>query len=312
MTPVADVDLEQRIAAIRRFNRFYTRKIGVLREGFLGSQFSLAQVRVLYELAHQDTLTAAALSKELSLDPGYLSRILREFEARSLIRRTPSETDGREVLLRLTARGRQAFAPLNARQRDEIVALLRGLSPGQQDRLLQAMQVVEELLDFAPAVRSPCLLRSHQPGDIGWVVHRHGVLYVQEYGLDERFEALVAESVAGFIRRFDAGRERCWIAEQDGGNVGCVFLMKRSATVAVVRLLLVEPAARGAGLGARLLSEGVRVARLAGYGRVTLQAANEFRAARRVFQRVGFSVVREGPYHVPGRALHGETWELRL
>jgi DNA-binding MarR family transcriptional regulator/GNAT superfamily N-acetyltransferase len=309
---MAETSFAQRVAAVRRFNRFYTKQIGLLHEGYLESPFSLAEVRVLYELAHRDTPTAAELRRELGLDAGYLSRILRGFEKRGLIHRTPSEADGRQTLLSLTEKGRRAFAPLHTRSRDEIGALLSRLSPAEQHRALDAMHTIEQLLGALPEPRAPYLLRSHQPGDMGWVVHRHGTLYAQEYGWDERFEALVAGVVAKFIEHHDPKRERCWIAEKDGEIVGSVFLVGRSKTVAQLRLLLVEPKARGLGIGARLVGECVRFARHAGYRKVTLWTNSVLRSARRIYQAAGFRLVREAPHRSFGADLVGETWDLPL
>ncbi len=310
MRPAVEADLEQRVAAIRRFNRFYTRRIGVLRPGFLGSRFSLAQVRVLYELAHRETLTAAALSRDLSLDPGYLSRILRNFEARRLVARTPSGADGREMLLSLTPRGRDVFVPLSSRQRDEIVSLLRGLAPGLQDRLVDAMQTIERLLE-APSAAPPTLLRLHGPGDLGWIAYRHGALCVQEYGLGPRFEARVAETAAKFLRDADRNGSRCWVAEHGGIRAGGALVMRQSGTAAAARLLFVEPWARGAGLGARLLDACVRFAGEAGYRHIRADAAREFRAARGLLARGGFRVIRRRADGAFGRLMR-ETWTLRL
>ncbi|HEY1861525.1 MAG TPA: MarR family winged helix-turn-helix transcriptional regulator, partial [Gemmataceae bacterium] len=221
-------DLNQRIQTVRRFNRFYTRTIGVLEEGHLKSSFSLAEVRVLYELVQRDQAAAAEIADELNLDAGYLSRILSGFEKRGFIYKRPSAADGRQNVLRMTTRGRTAFAPLDARADNEVRALLAGLPETEQHRLLGAMRTIERLLGARTKPQSSYLLRPHQPGDMGWVVHRHGVLYAEEYGYDERFEALVAEIVAKFIQNFDPKRERCWIAERDGENVGSVFLVKKS------------------------------------------------------------------------------------
>ena len=309
---MAETKLEQRIAAVRRFNRFYTGKIGLLHEGYLASPFSLTEGRVLYELAHRDTATAAELGRELGLDPGYLSRILRAFGERGLVRRTRSKTDARQSLLALTDRGHDAFAPLHTRSRDEIAAMLRGLSAADQDRLVGALHTVESLLGARPETKAPYMLRPHQPGDMGWVVHRHGVLYAQEYKLDERFEALVAQIVARFIERFDARRERCWMAEKDGEIVGSVFLVRHSATVAQLRLLLVEPRARGLGVGARLVAECERFARQAGYRKITLWTNSVLVAARRIYDAAGYRLVKSEPHESFGQKLVGETWELRL
>lgn len=310
---MAETDLDHRVEAVRGFNRFYTRQIGVLREGLLGSPFSLTEVRVLYELAHRDQPTATDLGRALGLDAGYLSRILRGFQRRGLIEKARSHADGRETLLSLTRKGRRTFAPLDARSSAEIGGLLRRLSPPGQARLVEAMRTIEGLLGGAERQhQTPFLLRPHQPGDMGWVVHRHGVLYAQEYGWDERFEALVAEIVATFIRNFDPKRERCWIAERDGEIVGSVFLVKQSKMVAKLRLLLVEPAARGLGLGSRLVSECERFARQAGYRKIVLWTNSVLRAARHIYEEAGYRLVHEERHHSFGHDLIGETWELFL
>ena len=304
--------LEQRVEAARRFNRFYTRKIGVLHEGAYRSPFSLTEVRVLYELAHRDNATATALGRDLGLDAGYLSRILRGFERRGLVLKTRSVADGRQSHLSLTAQGRRVFAPLNARSHDEVAAMLGGLSPDAQARVVGAMQTIERLLGDHTEPPAPCVLRPPQPGDLGWVVHRHGAVYAREYGYDEEFEALVAEIVAHFVQRYNAKRERCWIAERDGEAVGSVFLVERSQTVAQLRLLLVEPKARGSGLGTRLVDECVRFARQAGYRKVTLWTQSELSAARRLYKAAGFRVTRKEKNHSFGKDLVSETWELDL
>jgi DNA-binding MarR family transcriptional regulator/GNAT superfamily N-acetyltransferase len=309
---MAEASFDQRVAAVRRFNRFYTKQIGLLHEGHLASPFSLTAVRVLYELAHREKSTAAELGKELGLDAGYLSRILRGFEKHGLIHRQPSKSDGRQTLLSLTEKGQKAFAPLHARSRDEIGATLGALSPAEQHRVLAAMHTIEDLLGAQPEQKAPYMLRPHQPGDMGWVVHRHGTLYAQEYGWDERFEALVAGIVATFIEDYDPRRERCWIAEKDGEIVGSVFLVKHSKTVAQLRLLLVEPKARGLGIGARLVDECVRFARHAGYRKLTLWTNSVLRAARRIYQAAGFRLVHEESHRSFGHDLVGETWELPL
>jgi DNA-binding MarR family transcriptional regulator/N-acetylglutamate synthase-like GNAT family acetyltransferase len=309
---MAEAEFLQRVEAVRRFSRFYTRHIGVLHEGLLSSPFSLTEVRVLYELAHRDELTASGLGKELGLDAGYLSRILGNFEKRGFVERKASESDGRQSLLRLTAPGREAFAPLDARSRDEIGAMLRRLSPGEQRRLAEAMRSIEALLGARPDRKVPYLLRPHQPGDMGWVVHRHGVLYASEYGWDERFEALVASIAASFIENFDPKHERCWIAERDGDVVGSVFLVRKSKTVAKLRLLLVDPEARGLGIGARLVGECIRFSRQAGYRKVMLWTNSILLAARHLYEEAGFRRTHEEPHRSFGHDLIGETWELRL
>jgi len=302
----------ERVGIVRRFNRHYTKQIGLLHDGYLASPFSLAEARVLYELAHRERPTAAELAKALALDPGYLSRILGGFEKRRLLRRTPSKSDGRRSHLVLTARGRAAFAPLDTRSRQEISAMLERLAPTEQSRLVDAMRTIERLLGAPAESRVPYVLRLHRPGDMGWVVHRHGALYATEYGFDERFEALVATVVAKFIERYDPRRERCWIAEKDGEIVGSVFLVRRSRTVGQLRLLLVEPSARGLGIGARLVDECVRFARQVGYRKITLWTNSVLRAARHIYEAAGFRLVHRERHRSFGHDLVGETWELTL
>lgn len=309
---MAENDIYQHVESIRRFNRFYTKRIGVLHEGLLKSPFSLTEARVIYELAHHEKVTATELGNELGLDAGYLSRILRDFQRRRLIDKQPSKTDGRQFILNLTESGQEAFATLNARSHNEIEAMLNELSPDNQTRLIEAMRTIEELLSVQPEHRVPYILRLHQPGDMGWVVYRHGVLYAKEYNWDEQFEALVASIVAEFIQHFDPKRERCWIAEKDGENVGSVFLVKQSDTVAKLRLLLVEPKARGLGIGARLVDECIRFARQAGYAKITLWTNSILLAARHIYEKTGFNLVHEEPHHSFGHDLIGETWELTL
>ena len=309
---MAESELEQRVAVVRRFNRFYTQKIGVLGEGLLGSPFSLSEARVLWELAHRERPTATELARDLGLDPGYLSRILRGFERRRLIARTPSATDGRRSLLSPTRQGQAAAAKLDRRSHDEIAAMLGTLAVTEQKRVIEAMRAVETLLGAHPESRVPYVLRPHRPGDMGWVVHRHAVLYGEEYGFDEHFEALVAAIVAKFIERYDGRRERCWIAEKNGEIVGSVFLVKGSVTVAKLRLLLVEPRARGLGIGARLVDECVRFARRAGYRKLTLWTQSVLHAARHIYEQAGFRLVRKERHKSFGQDLVGETWELSL
>jgi DNA-binding MarR family transcriptional regulator/N-acetylglutamate synthase-like GNAT family acetyltransferase len=303
---------EPRVEAVRRFNRFYTKRIGVLQEGLLQSAFSLTEARVLFELAHSEAPTATALAGELELDPGYLSRILERFRKDGLLSRSPSTTDRRRSHLALTPNGREAFALLDVRSRDEIRGMVGGLTVADQGRLVEAMRAIESLLGGRPDRSAPYLLRPHLPGDMGWVVHRHGVLYAQEYGWDESFEALVAEIVARFIRRFDARAERCWIAEREGWNVGCVFLVRHSKRVAQLRLLLVEPEARGLGIGRRLVEECTAFARQVGYSRIVLWTQSLLHPARKIYAAAGYRLVREEPHHSFGHDLVGETWELML
>jgi DNA-binding MarR family transcriptional regulator/GNAT superfamily N-acetyltransferase len=309
---IAQEKPDRTIEAVRGFNRFYTRKIGILQEGHLDSPFSLTEVRVLYELAHRESPSAAELAQDLGLDPGYLSRMLSRFEQRGLIERKPSELDGRRSLLSLTGQGRATFAPLDARAREGIELLLGEVALEARGRLIEAMRLIEKILG-APSAGGPSyLLRSHQPGDMGWVVHRHGVLYAREYGWDERFEALVARIVADFIQHEDPKRERCWIAEKDGEILGSVFLVKQSKTVAKLRLLLVEPGARGLGLGSRLVQECESFARQAGYRKIVLWTNNVLKDARRIYEKAGYRLIREEPHQDFGEGLIGETWELTL
>jgi len=307
-----DSDTLRRIEAVRRFSRFYTRKVGVLHEGLLNSPFSLAEARVIYELAHHERSTANELCAELGLDPGYLSRILRGFEQRGLLSRQPSDTDARQNILTLTPEGQEAFAQLNARSRHQIGAMLDRLSAADQERLVASMATVEDLLGDPPPRRVPYILRPPRPGDMGWVVQRHGTLYAEEYGWDESFEALVAEIAADFLRNRDPKRDRCWIAEMDGENVGCVFVVRKSDEVAKLRLMLVEPKARGLGIGARLVEECLRFARQVGYRRMTLWTNSVLLDARRMYEKAGFQLVASEPHHSFGHDLVGETWERDL
>ncbi|HLW61255.1 MAG TPA: helix-turn-helix domain-containing GNAT family N-acetyltransferase [bacterium] len=309
---MAEADFDRRVEAVRRFNRFYTGQIGVLNDGYLESPFSLTEVRVLYELAHRDEATASELARELGLDAGYLSRILRSFQKRGLIDKELSEVDGRQSLLGLTKRGRDVFTPLHARAHAQIGAMLSRLHQGDQRRLVEAMRAIEEVLGGRPASKAAYLLRPHQPGDMGWVIHRHGVLYAQEYKWDEQFEALVAGIASKFIQHYDPKRERCWIAEKDGEIVGSVFLVKHSKTVGQLRLLLVEPKARGLGIGVRLVDECLRFARRVGYRKVMLWTNSVLKAARHIYEKAGFRLVHEEPHHSFGHDLIGETWEVEL
>jgi DNA-binding MarR family transcriptional regulator/GNAT superfamily N-acetyltransferase len=306
---MANPTLDQWIDEVRRFNRFYTRQIGVLRVGLLDSPFSLTEARVLYELAQRKTTTASELSTELGLDPGYLSRILRSFGKQSLLDKRPSPTDGRQSVLSLTEQGNAAFDLINTRSQQEVGDLLSHLSGEEQERLVKAMRTITGLLGPQPERKVPYLLRTHQPGDMGWVVGRHGALYAAEYSWNEQFEALVARIVADFIDHFDPQRERCWIAERDGENVGSVFLVKQSDEIAKLRLLLVEPGARGLGIGSRLVGECIRFAHLAGYRKITLWTNSVLLAARHIYERAGFTLVHSEPHHSFGHDLVGETWE---
>ncbi len=306
--------LEDRIAAVRHFNRFYTRQIGVLRDRFLHSPYSLTEVRILYELANRENPTATELGRDLGLDAGYLSRALARFEEQGLIERTRSEEDGRQRLLRLTRDGKKTFSVVNKRSDDEVAEILNNLAEEDQQRLLKAMQTVESLLDHEKGYKfsEPFVLRQHEPGDMGWVVHRHGVLYAQEYGWDERFEALVAQIVADFVNNFKPQRERCWIAEMNGEIIGSVFCVQKDETVAKLRLLLVEPKARGLGLGTRLVQECIRFARRVGYKKLVLWTNSVLVEARHIYEKEGFKLVGQEPHHSFGHDLVGENWELDL
>jgi DNA-binding MarR family transcriptional regulator/GNAT superfamily N-acetyltransferase len=298
---------------MRRFNRFYTRQVGLLDEGLLNSPFSLTQVRTLYELANRRQSTAAELCKALGLDAGYVSRILASFEQMGLIERKGSPEDARQSLLRLTRKGGKVFEPLNAKSNEQVGAILSKITPAKQNSLLQAMRTIESVMAPDDGRQNSYVLRQHRPGDMGWVVCRHGLLYSQEYGYDERFEALVARIVAEFIENLDSARERCWIAEKDGENVGSVFLVRKSQAVAKLRLLLVEPSARGLGIGRRLVSECIRFGRDVGYKKIVLWTQSELLAARGIYQNAGFKLVGEEPHQSWSRNdLVAETWELKL
>jgi DNA-binding MarR family transcriptional regulator/N-acetylglutamate synthase-like GNAT family acetyltransferase len=304
--------MEKSVDRVRRFNRFFTRRIGVLREGLLHTPYSLTEARILLEIAHRDSPTASELSRELGLDPGYLSRTLARLEGQGLIERVRSSSDGRRRLLSLTSAGEEAFSLLDARSREEVGEMLGRLSEGDRARLLDAMQTIENVLDEDFKFSGPFFLRTHEPGDMGWVVERHGVLYAREYGWDERFEALVARIVADFVDGYDAAGERCWIAEMNGGAVGCVFVVRESEKVAKLRLLLVEPKARGLGLGTRLVEECIRFARRAGYETLTLWTNSVLVAARRIYEEHGFRLVEEEAHNSFGNDLVGQNWELEL
>jgi DNA-binding MarR family transcriptional regulator/GNAT superfamily N-acetyltransferase len=307
--PKAGVDAQ--VGAIRAFNRFYTRQIGVL-DGMASSPFSLAEARVLYELAHREQPTATEIRKKLGLDAGYISRILQDFERRKLVTREQSKTDERQRFLSLTAKGRRAFAPLDERSNRDMAAMLEELSSMERNQLVDALQTARRLLGDKAEPRAPYLLRQHQPGDLGWIVHRQAILYAEEYGWDETFEALAAEIAAQFIKHYDSKRERCWIAEKDGARVGGVFVAKASDKIAKLRLLHVEREARGLGIGKRLVEECVRFARQAGYRKMTLWTQSILHAARNIYKEAGFQIVREEKHQSFGKDLTGETWELDL
>ena len=313
MTPETRAGLDARIDSVRRFNRFYTQRIGMLRQSLYDSPWSLAEVRVLYELAHaQAQLVASDLAQRLGLDAGYLSRILRGFVASGYVRKSPAEGDARRLRLTLTPAGRKAFAPIDRASHDEIAALLAPLPNAAQRRLVGAMQTVETLLGEPEKSTTPILLRPHRPGDMGWVVACHGRLYAEEYGWDETFEALVADIAARFIKRYDPKRERCWIAERDGENVGSVFVVERSPSVAQLRLLIVDPSARGAGIGRRLVAECIDFARRTGYRKMMLWTNGGLDAARHLYEDAGFRLTKEERHHSFGKDLVGQTFVLDL
>jgi DNA-binding MarR family transcriptional regulator/GNAT superfamily N-acetyltransferase len=311
MTSISPSSLEQ-VSAVRAFNRFYTRQIGLLAEGLLNSRFSLTEVRVLYELAHRTGLTATDLGRDLGLDAGYVSRILKKFETAGLVDRDPSPADARQSVLALTSAGYEAFQPLNQASHEQITALLASLSGSQREELVRAMGTIQRLLGNDTEPNVPYILRPHQVGDIGWITHRQGVLYAQEYGWDETFEALVAEIAATFVKNHDPKRERCWIAEREGEVVGSVFLVRQSDEVAKLRLLYVEPSARGLGIGQRLVDECIRFARAKGYKVLTLWTNDVLASARRIYQATGFRLVAEERHHSFGKDLVGQNWDLDL
>jgi len=314
MTPQdsAPQDSDEEIAAVRAFNRFYTRKLGVLDQHLMKSPFSLSEARVLYELAHRDDLSAKEIAAELGLDAGYLSRIVQNFDDSGLITRKPLASDRRQYRLALTARGHQAFAKLDRSSHDEVGAMLAALPRGAGGRLIGAMETIERLLGDSQAPSPPAILREPRPGDMGWVVQSHGALYASEYGFDSSFEGLVAEIAAKFLASFDAFRERCWIADIDGVQVGSVFLVRHSDDVAKLRLLLVDPAGRGQGLGQRLVAECIGFAKACGYRKITLWTQSILVAARRIYQDAGFVLVATEPHRSFGQSLIGETWEREL
>ena len=304
--------IAQRIAAVRRFNRFYTQRLGVLQRGWLDSPYSLTEARVLYEIKQRGRTTASDIARELDLDAGYLSRILRRFQRHGLIRRQASPEDGRQSFLSITARGRRAFAPLERRTEQQVGTLLERLSAPEQEHLVAAMRAIESMMDAHPNADSEIVLRAPQAGDLGWVVTRHAELYAVEYGWGEEFEGLCAQIVADFARNYDGERERCWIAVVDGRNVGSVFLVKENDKVARLRLLLVDPAARGRGLGRRLTDECIRFARERRYRSITLWTHQVLTAARHVYERAGFRLTSSEARHSFGCDVVSEHWDLTL
>jgi DNA-binding MarR family transcriptional regulator/N-acetylglutamate synthase-like GNAT family acetyltransferase len=305
-------DLDRRTEQVRRFNRLYTKEIGVLTDGLLHSPFSLTEARVLYEIAHLRGPTANRLCQGLGLDAGYVSRIVAGFRERGLVSRDVAQADRRQHILSLTPQGRSEFAALDQRSHEETRAKLGQLAVADQEELIQSLERVETLLGKRATETAPFVLRPHRAGDLGWVVERHGALYAQEYGWDNSFEALVAEIAAQFVRNFDPQREACWIAERNGGRAGSVFLVHKTDEVAQLRLLLVEPSARGLGLGRHLVKECERFAREAGYRKITLWTNSILHAARRIYEETGFRLVEEKPHHSFGKDLVGQTWELSI
>jgi DNA-binding MarR family transcriptional regulator/GNAT superfamily N-acetyltransferase len=304
--------LPQRVAAVRRFNRFYTQHLGVLRHGWLDSPFSLTEARVLYEIRQCDRATATDIGRDLGLDAGYLSRILRRFHKSGLIRKQTSPEDGRQSFLSITARGRKAFDPLEQRTEHQVGALLTRLPASAQGQLVSAMGSIERMIGSPGQQDSEIVLREPRPGDLGWVVARHAELYAEEYDWGENFEGICAQIVADYVKNFDPQRERCWIAEMDGRNVGCVFLVKDSDTVARLRLLLVDPAARGRGLGKRLTGECVRFARERGYTSITLWTHQVLTAARHIYAQAGFRLTSSEARKSFGQDVVSEYWDLVL
>jgi DNA-binding MarR family transcriptional regulator/N-acetylglutamate synthase-like GNAT family acetyltransferase len=313
---MASPQRQQRIAAVRGFNRFYTRQIGVLRKTFLDSPYSLGEARILYEIASHRSMTASEIARALDLDAGYLSRVLRNFERRGLIERKASARDARQSHLALSRRGRLAFAPLQRRSERSTDAMLGKLAAADQARLVAAMRTIETLLsgtgDNDTRSDGGYRLRAPRAGDFGWVVKRHAELYAQEYGWTEPFEGLCAQIVADFVNKHDPKRERCWIAEVDGENVGCIFLAKDSPAVARIRLLLVEPNARELGLGARLVDECLHFARRAGYKKITLWTHSVLTAARHIYEKAGFKLMRTERHKSWGKPVISEHWDLQL
>jgi DNA-binding MarR family transcriptional regulator/GNAT superfamily N-acetyltransferase len=300
-----------RVAAVRAFNRFYTARIGVLRDGLLRTPHSLTEARVLYELGQREVTEVADLRREMDIDAGFLSRLLARLQRDGLVARERSTDDARRQRIRLTEEGATAFAELDSRSAEEIGAVLDALPEEDQQRLVAAMDTVHDVLTQAPPAAG-FVLRGPRPGDLGWIVERHGALYAQQYGWDESFEALVAQIVAEYARDHDPRREAAWIAEVDGQPAGCVLCVRREEDVAQLRLLLVEPRARGRGIGARLIEECLRFARHAGYARITLWTNDVLHEARRLYERAGFELVESAPHHSFGRDLVEQTWARAL
>jgi DNA-binding MarR family transcriptional regulator/ribosomal protein S18 acetylase RimI-like enzyme len=307
MDPVSPADVK----AVRAFNRFYTQRIGVLKR-YLDTDFTLTEVRVLYELAHRPALTASDLVHELALDAGYLSRILRRFETQGWLARTTAPHDGRQSLLQLTRAGYATFAPLQQKSRDETAELLAALPAPSRDRLIGALGTVHRLLEPGAAAERQVLLRDPGPGDLGWVVQAHGALYAREFGYTSEFEALVADIAAKYLKNFDPAWEKGWIAEVDGERVGSVFVVRKSRTVAQLRLLILLPQARGLGLGGRLTDACIAFARAKGYRKMMLWTQSHLEAARAIYRSRGFEIVDTQATQAYGQDLSSEIWELKL
>ncbi len=296
--------LSERTEIVRRFNRFYTRQIGVLHEHLLDSAFSLTEVRILYELAHREQLTSADLCRELGLNAGYLSRVIAGFEKQGLIAKMRSPTDARAAQLQLTEQGRRTLAPLVDASRREVAAMLERLPPTAQQELVAAMGQIQGLLG---ETSTSYILRNPQPGDMGWIIHRQALLYAQEYGWNNEYEALVADILARFVREFDPARERCWIAVKDGKVIGSVFIVRQDDKTAKLRLLYVDPCARGLGIGSRLVDECLRFSRQVGYTKMVLWTNSILTGARRIYDKAGFQLVEEEAHHSFGKDLVGQV-----
>ena len=300
------------IQNVRQFNRFYTKQIGLLNEHLLESPFSLTEARIIYELAQKENSTATRLSAELNLDAGQLSRILTSFEKRKIIQKVRSQTDARQTILKLTRKGKSEFENLNSLSSRQVETFLSNLSLEKQNRLIKAMNEIEAILSENKTEDKSFILRNPNAGDFGWVVQKNGEIYAEEYNWDEEYEGLVAEIVADFIKNFDAKRERCWIAEKDGENIGAVFLVRKDDETAKLRLLIVDPRARGLGIGRRLVEECTRFAKKVGYKKITLWTNSVLSAARHIYEKEGYKVVKSESHHSFGKDLIGETWELDL
>jgi DNA-binding MarR family transcriptional regulator/N-acetylglutamate synthase-like GNAT family acetyltransferase len=314
MQKAAAAESAEAIDRIRGFNRLYTRQLGLLDQGLLGSEFTLTEARVLYELAKHGETTATEIAHELGIDLGYMSRLIKKFDRRRFIKRARSPVDARKSRLRLTKKGRTAFNPLDRAARSQIAAMIGPMTREQRRELLAAMQRIRRLLQPEPEPHGGEAygIRPLEIGDVGWITHRQGILYAQEYGWDGTYEALVAEILAGFVKHFDPHGENAWVAERDDAIVGSVFLVRASDSVAKLRLLYVEPAARGMGVGRRLVHECIEFARAKGYRTLTLWTNDVLASARRIYEDAGFQLMREERHHSFGKDLNGQTWDLAL